>query len=111
MEKKVGQMLEELELTAHARKRPDQLSGGQRQRVAFGRAPIVQPRLLLLDEPFGAPDTETRQTMQSLLKRICGEHDYRPFVTHDLERGHPDGRCIWMDARRQAENLSRLTVF
>ncbi|MBK7406612.1 MAG: ABC transporter ATP-binding protein [Saprospirales bacterium] len=102
VEKKVGQMLEELELTAHARKRPDQLSGGQRQRVAFGRALIVQPRLLLLDEPFGALDTETRQTMQSLLKRICGEHGITAlFVTHDLKEAIRMGDVFgWMQGGR-----------
>ena len=83
---KVGQLLDELELTEHARKMPHQLSGGQRQRVAFGRALIVQPRLLLLDEPFGALDTETRENMQALLKRVTGEHGITAlFVTHDLK--------------------------
>jgi ABC-type Fe3+/spermidine/putrescine transport system ATPase subunit len=79
-------MLEELGLTEHARKMPHQLSGGQRQRAAFGRALIVQPRLLLLDEPFGALDSETRTTMQALYRRVAREHRITTlFVTHDLK--------------------------
>ena len=93
-----AQMLEELELTDHARKMPQQLSGGQRQRVSFGRALIVQPRLLLLDEPFGALDSETRQHMQVLLKRITHEHGITSlFVTHDLKEAIRMGDVFgWM---------------
>jgi putrescine transport system ATP-binding protein len=79
-------MLAELGLTEHARKMPQQLSGGQRQRAAFGRALIVQPRLLLLDEPFGALDSETRSAMQALYRRVVREHRIATlFVTHDLK--------------------------
>lgn len=79
-------MLEELELSDQATKMPTQLSGGQRQRVAFGRALIINPTVLLLDEPFGALDTETRQTMQVLLKKIVAQHPITTiFVTHDLK--------------------------
>lgn len=84
--RRAEQMLEELEMAPHAMKMPHQLSGGQRQRVAFGRALIVQPGLLLLDEPFGALDAETRAVMQDLLKRIAREHRITAlFVTHDLK--------------------------
>jgi len=83
---KVLNMLEELELSDQATKMPTQLSGGQRQRVAFGRALIINPTVLLLDEPFGALDTETRQTMQVLLKKIVAQHPITTiFVTHDLK--------------------------
>jgi putrescine transport system ATP-binding protein len=79
-------MLDELGLSDHVRKMPDQLSGGQRQRAAFGRALIVQPRLLLLDEPFGALDSETRTAMQALYRRVTREHRIATlFVTHDLK--------------------------
>lgn len=79
-------MLAELGLAEHQRKMPQQLSGGQRQRAAFGRALIVQPRLLLLDEPFGALDGETRTTMQALYRRVVREHRITTvFVTHDLK--------------------------
>lgn len=79
-------MLQELGLQEHARKMPRQLSGGQRQRVAFGRALIINPRVLLLDEPFGALDSETRRQMQTLLKRVIAEFGITAlFVTHDLK--------------------------
>lgn len=83
---KVSEMLEELELSDQAQKMPTQLSGGQRQRVAFGRALIINPKVLLLDEPFGALDTETRETMQVLLKKMVAMHPITSiFVTHDLK--------------------------
>ena len=82
----VGAMLESLDLTAHAAKRPHQLSGGQRQRVAFGRAIIVNPALLLLDEPFAGLDFEIRGSMQDLFKRLAAQYRITTlFVTHDLK--------------------------
>jgi putrescine transport system ATP-binding protein len=86
IEQKTAQMLEELGLSEQAQKMPDELSGGQRQRVAFGRALIVNPRVLLLDEPFGALDAQTRQQMQVLFKRLAQAHRITAiFVTHDLK--------------------------
>lgn len=84
--RKTNEMLEHLELEPHARKKSNALSGGQRQRVAFGRALIVNPEVLLLDEPFGNLDAETRSGMQQLFKKIAGEyHITALFVTHDLK--------------------------
>jgi putrescine transport system ATP-binding protein len=75
-----------LGLTEHTRKMPTELSGGQKQRVAFGRALIIQPALLLLDEPFGALDVETRAQMQQLYKKVAVEQGITAiFVTHDLK--------------------------
>lgn len=83
---RVEHMIASLGLGGHERKRPDQLSGGQRQRVSFGRALIVGPRLLLLDEPFGNLDPETRRAMQDLFKRVADEYQTTSlFVTHDLK--------------------------
>jgi ABC-type Fe3+/spermidine/putrescine transport system ATPase subunit len=83
---RVRAMLAELGLEAHAHKRPDALSGGQRQRVAFGRALLASPRALLLDEPFGALDAETRSEMQDLYRRLMQEHRLAAvFVTHDAK--------------------------
>lgn len=83
---KTETMLDHLELKGQSKKMPAQLSGGQRQRVAFGRALIVEPKVLLLDEPFGALDTETRTAMQQLLKRmVAGSQITTIFVTHDLK--------------------------
>ena len=84
--KRVMEMLDSLELPEQARKMPHQLSGGQKQRVAFGRGLIINPRVLLLDEPFGALDAETRASMQALLKRIAETFAITAlFVTHSLK--------------------------
>lgn len=101
---KVLEMLEELELSDQAMKMPTQLSGGQRQRVAFGRALIINPKMLLLDEPFGALDTETRQTMQVLLKKITVLHRITSiFVTHDLKEAIQMGDDIGMMEKGKLE--------
>lgn len=81
---RVREMLAELDLSTHAQKAPHQLSGGQRQRVSFGRALIIRPRLLLLDEPFGNLDAQTRADMQQLFLRVSRQHRITSlFVTHD----------------------------
>ena len=86
IQSRVGALLESLGLAGHARSMPTALSGGQKQRVSFGRALIVEPRLLLLDEPFGALDTETRGAMQALFKNIAARQGITSvFVTHDLK--------------------------
>ncbi len=83
---RVDSMLAELELVSEGRKLPHQLSGGQRQRVSFGRALIVEPALLLLDEPFSSLDGETRTAMQTLFKRVAAAHSITAlFVTHSLK--------------------------
>lgn len=79
-------MLMDLGLADHAQKMPTELSGGQKQRVAFGRALIIQPKLLLLDEPFGALDVETRGQMQQLYQQVAAAQGITSiFVTHDLK--------------------------
>tara|TARA_B100001109_G_C18837177_1_gene462557 strand:+ start:936 stop:1658 length:723 start_codon:yes stop_codon:yes gene_type:complete len=83
---KVQNMIQSLELEGQAEKMPHQLSGGQRQRVSFGRAIITNPKLLLLDEPFGSLDAGTRSRMQQLFKKIAAEFKITSlFVTHDLK--------------------------
>jgi ABC-type Fe3+/spermidine/putrescine transport system ATPase subunit len=84
--KDVTQMLVSLDLLDQRDKTPHQLSGGQRQRVSFGRALIVGPSLLLLDEPFSSLDVETRSQMQALFKRVAALYATTAiFVTHDLK--------------------------
>ena len=79
-------MLDLVELSALARRKPTQLSGGQQQRVAVARALINQPDVLLLDEPLGALDLKLRRQMQIELKRIQVEVGTTfVHVTHDQE--------------------------
>jgi ABC-type sugar transport system ATPase subunit len=82
----VNKMISRLGLEEQSKKFPEQLSGGQRQRVAFGRAIIINPPVLLLDEPFAALDYETRSSMQKLFKEVAHEFSITSiFVTHDLK--------------------------
>ncbi len=82
--RRVGEMLEIVDLSGRERRRPRELSGGQQQRVALARALVNRPRALLLDEPLGALDLKLRQAMQVELKRIQREVGITfVYVTHD----------------------------
>lgn len=82
----VAGMVEMLQLGGQEKKYPHQLSGGQKQRVAFGRAFIIHPNVLLLDEPFGSLDSEIRGEMQKLFMKIASKEKITTlFVTHDLK--------------------------
>ncbi len=86
VEPKVMEMLELVELSSMARRKPGQMSGGQQQRVAVARALINKPDVLLLDEPLGALDLKLRRQMQIELKRIQTEVGITfVHVTHDQE--------------------------
>ena len=83
---RVMQLLKMVQLEGLAQRFPSQLSGGQRQRVALARALAVEPRVLLLDEPFGALDAKVRQDLRRWLRRLHDElHITSVFVTHDQE--------------------------
>jgi sulfate transport system ATP-binding protein len=83
---RVDELLELVGLTAWGNQRPAQLSGGQRQRMALARALAVQPRVLLLDEPFGALDANVRSELRQWLRRLHDEQGVTTvLVTHDQE--------------------------
>jgi spermidine/putrescine transport system ATP-binding protein len=84
--KRVQAALELVNLTEFAHRKADQLSGGQQQRVALARALVLQPRVLLLDEPLGALDAKLRKNLQLELKALQSELGITfVFVTHDQE--------------------------
>jgi sulfate/thiosulfate transport system ATP-binding protein len=83
---RVGELLELIHLEGLANRYPAQLSGGQRQRVALARALAIEPRVLLLDEPFGALDAKVRQGLRRWLRRLHDEtHATTLLVTHDQD--------------------------
>ena len=83
---KVDELLALVHLSQFGDRLPSQLSGGQRQRMALARALAVEPRVLLLDEPFGALDAKVRKELRDWLRRLHDEvHVTTVFVTHDQE--------------------------
>ena len=86
IKKKVMDLLKLVQLDWLAERYPSQLSGGQRQRIALARALAVEPKVLLLDEPFGALDAKVRKELRRWLRRLHDElHVTSIFVTHDQE--------------------------
>jgi sulfate transport system ATP-binding protein len=84
--KRVGDLLDLVQLSGLERRFPSQLSGGQRQRVALARALAIEPRVLLLDEPFGALDAKVRKDLRAWLRELHGRTGHTTvFVTHDQD--------------------------
>jgi sulfate/thiosulfate transport system ATP-binding protein len=83
---RVNELLELVQMQQFGDRYPSQLSGGQRQRIALARSLAVQPRILLLDEPFGALDAKVRKDLRAWLRNLHSEvHVTTVFVTHDQE--------------------------
>ena len=83
---RVKELLDLVQLDWLSSRYPSQLSGGQRQRIALARALAIEPRILLLDEPFGALDAKVRKELRRWLRRLHDEmHVTSVFVTHDQE--------------------------
>ena len=83
---RVDELLNLVQLTGYATRYPSQLSGGQRQRVALARALAPRPKVLLLDEPFGALDAKVRDELRTWIRRLHDEvHVTSLFVTHDQQ--------------------------
>lgn len=113
IERRVEELLELVQLPGLGRRRPDELSGGQRQRVALARALAIEPHVLLLDEPFGALDTQVRKELRRWLRAL---HDRLGmttlFVTHDQgEAMELADRVAVMQAGRIAQVATPRTLF
>ncbi len=102
IKRKVHELLNLVQLDWLADRFPPQLSGGQRQRIALARALAVEPRVLLLDEPFGALDAKVRKELRRWLRRLHDElHITSIFVTHDQEEAlEVADRVVLMDHGR-----------
>jgi sulfate transport system ATP-binding protein len=110
---RVGELLKLVQLESYRSRYPHQLSGGQRQRVALARALATEPRILLLDEPFGALDARVRDELRRWLRRLHDElHVTSIFVTHDQEEAFEvSDRIVLMNAGKVEQVGSPSQVF
>jgi NitT/TauT family transport system ATP-binding protein len=100
-----------LDVDRDANKYPHQLSGGMRQRVAIARTLILQPRIILMDEPFGALDARTRLNMQDLLVALAREAQATVFfVTHDIEEAVYLGDHVFVVSSAPGTILKQMAV-
>src|SRR6185436_2805515 len=104
-------MIEQVGLKDFAEALPKQLSGGMKQRVAIARTLINKPKLVLMDEPFGALDPQTRWGMQALILDVLKKQDNTVlFVTHDISEAVFLADVIFVLSHRPAKVLHRIEV-
>ena len=110
---RVMRLLELVQLAPLADRFPSQLSGGQRQRIALARALAVEPKVLLLDEPFGALDAQVRKELRRWLRRLHDElHITSVFVTHDQEEAlEVADRVVLMNRGRVEQQGTPIEVY
>jgi len=95
VERRVDYWLGRLNIASVARQYPSRISGGQRQRTAIARTLVLEPDLLLMDEPFGALDAMTREALQTLTLELHAEQDLTTLiVTHNIEEAVTIGRKL-----------------
>lgn len=112
IEKKVTEMLQSLGLWEHRTKKPNEISGGQKQRVAFGRALVITPKVVLLDEPFGSLDAGTRSEMQAFYLELAKMYKMTAlFITHDLKEALVTGDQFARMEQGQLTLFSSLEAF
>ena len=107
IKERVAQLLELVQLPGLASRYPAQLSGGQRQRMGLARALAVEPKVLLLDEPFGALDARVRKELRVWLRRLHDEtHTTTVIVTHDQEEAMEVAETVAVMNRGRIEQIA-----